>query len=195
MSLLTESSLRSKANAAYRHFQKSNASEILMEHKKAYTALKRYDIFLSHAYLDAELILGIKTYFEDQGYTIYVDWIDDPMLDRTKVDKSTALLLKERMSSCRSLLYAFTQNSINSKWMPWELGFFDGFDGKVCVIPIAKGQTTESYNIGVEYLDVYPYFEVINDTGYVSDSFLTFVSFEKWLKGEKPEFALKYLIK
>ncbi len=195
MSLITEHLLRTKASVAYQSFQKASASEILNENKKSYSSSKVYDIFLSHAYLDAELILGVKQFFEDLSYTVYVDWIDDVALDRSKVDKSTALLLKERMKSCRSLVYAFTVNSLDSKWMPWELGFFDGYDGKVSVMPIAKEQALELDNKGVEYLAIYPFITVLDGLPHVTEGFLVQVSYKRWLEGHKPENLLKYLIK
>src|SRR5947209_3205334 len=54
---------------------------------------KSYDIFLSHSTNDAELVTGMKLTLEDLGYTVYVDWIEDPNLDRSNVTKETALLL------------------------------------------------------------------------------------------------------
>jgi hypothetical protein len=34
------------------------------------------------------------------------------------------------------MVYVVTQNAAASKWMPWELGFFDGVRGKVLVYPV-----------------------------------------------------------
>ena len=65
---------------------------------------KQYDIFLSHSHDDAELILGVKKLIEDLGLTVYVDWIEDAKLDRSKVTRQTGALLRARMRSCSSLI-------------------------------------------------------------------------------------------
>ena len=35
-------------------------------------------------------------------------------------------MLRQRMDHCRFLLFATSKASPDSKWMPWELGYFDG---------------------------------------------------------------------
>ena len=40
------------------------------------------------------------------------------------------------MRRCNAMVYVVTRNSSNSKWMPWELGFFDGVRGRVLVYPV-----------------------------------------------------------
>jgi hypothetical protein len=82
---------------------------------------KTYDIFLSHSSSDAGLVAGLKLELEDLGYSVYVDWIEDPKLSRANVTKDTALVLQARMKQCKALLYAFSENATNSKWMPWLL--------------------------------------------------------------------------
>lgn len=129
---------------------------MLIEASAAYKAEKSYSIFLSHSVRDAELILGMKATFEDLGYSVYVDWIEDPQLDRSKVSAATANKLRQRMNSCRSLFYVTTSNSDLSKWMPWECGYFDGANGKVAIVPIQKASTDNVF-LGQEYLGLYPY--------------------------------------
>ena len=113
-----------------------SADVLLKEFSAAYKSAEIYDIFLSHSYRDAGVILGLKGFIEDLGYKVYVDWIEDAQLDRTAVTKATAKLLKERMKSCKSLFYAFSINSPRSIWMPWELGVFDGIKGMAALLPI-----------------------------------------------------------
>lgn len=116
---------------------------------------KKFDIFLSHSYLDAKQIYVIKNEIESMGFSVYVDWMEDSYLDRTKVNKNTALLIKERMKECKSLFYATTVNYQSSKWMPWELGYFDGIKEKVAILPILENDVS-SYK-GTEYLEIYPF--------------------------------------
>jgi hypothetical protein len=46
------------------------------------------------------------------------------------------------MKQSKSLIYLSSENSSSSKWMPWELGFFDGFkpDG-VAIMPVLDNPT------------------------------------------------------
>lgn len=155
MALLTESQLRSIGRNRVTILK--NATTILKEEATATTLGKGFDIFLSHSMKDAEIVLGLKTFSENQKFTVYVDWIDDPELDRSKVTSKTASRLRERMRQSKSLVYAHSNNSPDSKWMPWELGYFDGFKGAVAILPIAKTDS-ESFK-GQEFLGLYPYMD------------------------------------
>lgn len=132
------------------------ASAILNEAVKEAPAAS-YDIFLSHSVKDAELVLGVKLLLEDNGKRVYVDWLEDPQLDRSKVTPATAEKIRTRMRSCRSLVYLHSVNSPDSKWMPWELGFSDGLHGAVAILPITR--SADSTFHGQEYLGIYPWID------------------------------------
>lgn len=135
MALLTESRVRTAARQATATVQKS-ARQVLAEAAK--TADEKFDIFLSHSVKDAEIVLGTGLILEDLGFSVYVDWIVDPELKRDQVTPANAALLRRRMRQCDSLLYLKTDNSADSKWMPWELGFFDALKGRVGILPVAQ---------------------------------------------------------
>ncbi len=149
-------------------------------------ALKIYDIFLSHSTNDAPKVAGLKLLLEDLGFSVYVDWIEDPQMNRSNVTKATAAVLKARMHSCKSLFYAFSENSSGSKWMPWELGYFDGIKQRAAVLPIATGSQSTSEFRGTEYLGLYHYITVENDTAgkrrlWVRESGSKYVVYDDWL--------------
>lgn len=125
-----------------------------------------FDVFLSHSFRDASVILGLKRLLEADGLSVYVDWVSDPHLDRTKVSAATAASLRERMKGCRSLVYATSHNASASRWMPWELGLFDGTHGseRVAICPIVAG--TGSYP-GEEYLGLYKTLQKVRDGGVI----------------------------
>jgi len=116
-----------------------------------------FDIFLSHSYRDKEIIPYLKKELEDMGYSVYVDWITDKLLSREQVTKETAKVLQKRMKQSKFLFFATSENSPNSKWMPWELGYFDGIKNKrVAILPISKEENDFSENFkGQEYLGLY----------------------------------------
>ncbi|MBC6721368.1 hypothetical protein H9I36_12785 [Treponema sp. Marseille-Q4130] len=92
---------------------------------------------------------------EIYGLSVYVDWIKDSNLNRKNVTPNTAEILRTRMKNCKCLFYATSQTSVDSKWMPWELGFMDGFSGHVAICPLT-GNQSDAYR-GTEYLGLYPY--------------------------------------
>lgn len=116
---------------------------------------KQFDIFLSHSFRDVELILGIRLSLEDFGYSVYVDWLEDQQLSRDGVTKETAEVLRTRMDNCKSLFFATTDNSTKSKWMPWELGYFDGKKNKAAIFPVLYSAGSSNSYQGQEYLGVY----------------------------------------
>ena len=81
-------------------------------------AVGAFDIFLSHSFQDANLILGVKAILESSGKTVYVDWINDPLMDRSRVVSATAARLRQRMIQCKGFVYASTAAASHSKWMP-----------------------------------------------------------------------------
>ncbi|MFW2147606.1 toll/interleukin-1 receptor domain-containing protein [Acinetobacter sp. TY1] len=117
-----------------------------------------FDIFLSHSSKDKILILGIKRFIEDSRYSVYIDWVDDPELDRTNVNKHTAEQLRKRMKQSKFLVYVDSDNAKSSKWMPWELGYFDGYKSEKLGILVIRNNSNEIYK-GQEYLNLYPTIE------------------------------------
>jgi hypothetical protein len=95
-----------------------------------------YDIFLSHAAADMQAVDGVRSLLIRADFRVYCDRYDDPMLDRSHVSAATADRLKMRMRSCNAMVYVVTAQASVSKWMPWELGFFDGVRGKVLIYPV-----------------------------------------------------------
>lgn len=187
MALFTESQVRARAKAGTT-IQKS-VSVMLTEHARVQASVSRHDIFLSHAYADREIVLGVALMIEDLGYSVYIDWRDDPYLDRSKVSPEAADKLRTRMNASRCLFYSTTSNASDSKWMPWELGFKDGDNTRVAVLPVVQYATT-SYQ-GQEYLGIYPYVDAANDTTgkqrlWVRRSSTCYVDFDAWLNGVEP---------
>ena len=43
----------------------------------------RFDVFLSHARVDEDVVYGAKRELERYGFSVYVDWIVDTQLDRS----------------------------------------------------------------------------------------------------------------
>lgn len=196
MALFYEAEVRARAQTELRKSFRADAEQLIVESARAYTPSKSYDIFLSHSIKDAQLILGMKKIFEDLGYSVYVDWIDDPQLNRSSVTPATADKLRQRMKSSRSLFYVTTANATKSKWMPWECGYFDGFKEKVAIVPIDKERTSSNYYWGQEYLGLYPYCVKQNDASgteklRVHKDYKTYASYDYWVKTKCSQMSWK----
>ena len=118
-------------------------------------AVPEFDAFLAYSSIDWDVVYGLYLALKGKNISVYVDRIEDSHLDRTNVTPATAEALRMRMRQCRSLLFATTENLAASKWLPWEVGYFDGFRGKVAIVPVREsGEFT-----GQEYLGLYPVME------------------------------------
>ncbi|MGL5829634.1 MAG: toll/interleukin-1 receptor domain-containing protein [Angustibacter sp.] len=148
--------LRQARDAATRVGGTTTFSSANRLRSEAKTGRSSYDVFLSHAYLDAQLILGVKAILESAGMSVYVDWLDDEELDRATVTAATASKLRERMRQSKSLVFATSRASVDSKWMPWELGYFDGLrgSGRIAIFPLVAAAGDRF--VGQEYLGLYP---------------------------------------
>jgi hypothetical protein len=159
MSLYTEDDFRSMAGSV----TASAAADALRTASKSVAG--EFDIFLSHSVRDARVILGVRDWLTSQNLRVYVDWIEDPEMDRSSVSRATAARLRERMLHSRSLLYATSRAAKTSRWMPWELGYFDGLKGneRVSIMPLDSSSGHEF--IGEEYLGLYKQIERVRADG------------------------------
>lgn len=155
MAFFKQGEIRQRAQTHVNQKYRATAKSIVTESMESYASWKQYDVFLSHSTKDADIVLGVKLVLEELGKSVYIDWIDDAELDRTKVTPETASVLRDRMKSCSSLIFIATENSSSSKWTPWELGYFDGFkQGGVAIFPVLEDWRS-SFE-GQEYLGLYP---------------------------------------
>jgi hypothetical protein len=158
MALLTKAEARAAAQRKYGTYLNESA---VRKTASSQPLSATFDIFLSHASEDEVLIAGVQALLEEQGLKVYVDWIYDEELDRSRVTAATADRLRTRMKSSSFLLYASSRSSPTSKWMPWELGFFDGHrPSHIGVLPLVDSRY-DGFQ-GQEYLGLYPQVEVID---------------------------------
>lgn len=143
-----------------------------------------YDIFLSHSIQDRVAITGLKVVLEKLGFKTYVDWICDPLLDRSKVSKATSEKLCQRMNNSKSLVYAFSTKAASSVWMPWELGYVHGRIDRCAVLRIEEEAGSFSYT-GFEYLELYPYVDKTGNTLWVQRTIGLYAKYSDWIKNGK----------
>lgn len=189
MAFFTLESINIKASGINKTAADSSLTESV---KKARESDKTFDIFLSHSFLDAKQILVIKDEIEKMGYSVYVDWIEDKHLERDNVTKKTAKILQRRMNQCKSLFYATTENYQESKWMPWEMGYFDGIKSKVAILPVLEIDPGDERYVGTEYLGLYPYVTKTPSKNNVTELWINenpskYIVFYNWINGNEPK--------
>lgn len=166
------------------------SNQVLNESKKIHSS---FDIFLSHSFLDKDEVEGLYIELTNQGYSVYVDWIIDPHLDRTNVTKASAKLIQNRLKISKSLLLAISTNATVSKWMPWELGYVDGNTSKCAIIPVSQSEYAPNSYLGSEYLSIYPFIKKVPTKGlgeklFVIEESKKYIIFDNWIElGEQPK--------
>jgi len=186
MPTVTLSEARSRAQQSMLY---KSASSIIAESMMKQLSQQNYDVFLSHSFADRELVIGLKGLLEDHKYTVYVDWFEDPSLDRSNITAETIKLLRGRMNFCKCLFYSVTPNSEHSNWMPWECGYMDGKTGRSAIFPLTTLRSN-SFS-GREYLQAYPYVTIDQMANgstlfFVRTNSSTYCSLDHWLKGNEP---------
>lgn len=124
MAFLTENEVRDRSSRVIK-IARIVESRKIFEARASFS--EKFDVFLSHSSSEPDEILnGVIGVLEDAGLSVYIDKYCDPSLSPEKVTPETAEILRQRMRNSLSLLYVHSQYSKKSRWMPWELGYFDG---------------------------------------------------------------------
>ena len=115
---------------------------------------QEYDVFLSHSSLDINELLRLKVLFNQQGKTVYIDWVNDRvMLNRQNQNQDTWKALELRMGQSKKLLYVMTDNSIKSPCTEREVMYFKNASKDVkAYMPYPVSLPTPSYLDGCDFI-------------------------------------------
>lgn len=186
MELFTSTHLKGVYNQNFRSLNEEFRTKI-------FSSLSTFDIFLSHNFLDREEVLGVYYELTKRGFSVYVDWIVDPHLDRANVTKASATVIRNRMKASNTLLLAISHNASVSKWMPWELGFVDGKTGFCAIVPVSTDNINRTSFAGAEYLSLYPFISHRNnrigeEQLWVENSDGAYVTINDWVRNKTQPF-------
>ncbi|MDR0506341.1 MAG: toll/interleukin-1 receptor domain-containing protein [Dysgonamonadaceae bacterium] len=161
MAILTKSKLSRIADSKAGYTQKSVILNESRSFSNKYSA--KTSIFLSHSHYDSEYVKDAVVLLRKMGVEVYIDWMDDSMPKATS--GQTATLLKQKIKENDKFVFLATNNSIESKWCNWEIGFGDAckYIDKIALLPL-KDEYSEWK--GNEYLQIYPY---IMESDYTND--------------------------
>ena len=137
------------------YFKQATENQHLVESlfSEANILKKHYDIFLSHSSKDEDLIDAIFMKLCNEGFSVFLDKRD---ANNTAIDEM-AKKKKNAMNKSTYLLYLHTHNSKQSKWTPWELGYFDCKKNSknILVLPTLNDSKEFAPYVGQEYLEQY----------------------------------------
>jgi hypothetical protein len=156
---------RSQIQAYERGISIANESVVSLQAKAAAlnSASAQATIFLSHSSKDRELIKPAIAFLRSHGVSVYVDWMDEGMPDI--VSGETAKRIKDKIRQQKKFMVMVTENSKDSRWVPWELGFADPVKGMehIAILPISdNGSFVQN-----EYMKIYPKIQMVSDVWWV----------------------------
>lgn len=110
--------------------------------------------FLSHSSKDNELVAGAIRILQGHGATVYIDKKDPSLPPYT--NKETASTLKTRIKQSKKFVLLASENSKESKWVPWELGLADGYksSSQIALFPAVEKRQQTAWT-SWEYLGLY----------------------------------------
>jgi hypothetical protein len=172
---------RSQIQAYERGFSITNESVASVQAKAAATdaASAQTTIFLSHSSKDRDLIKPAIAFLRSYGVIVYVDWMDEGMPD--VISGETAKRIKGKIREQKKFMVLVTENSKDSRWVPWELGFADPVKGMehIAILPVSdNGSFAQN-----EYMKIYPKIQLVNGIWWVwIDDPTSLTQLADWLK-------------
>lgn len=130
--------------------QLADLAQRILEHS---SFSKKTHIFLSHKHDESPvLIKQIRGFFASLNADLYIDWLDKNMPKITNMD--TAINLKEKIRTTDKFVILATPKSIESIWIPWEIGLADQIKGydNIAILPIVHN---DDEWVGREYYSLY----------------------------------------
>lgn len=123
-------------------------------------SLTKNTIFLSFSHQDIDIATGFRNYLAKLGFKLYIDIFDGNL--GSKTDRATALRIKEKIKSSAFFFLLATNNSVSSRWIPWELGIADGYKDydNIFIVPVENSSGDFKGN---EYIKIYKRIELADN--------------------------------
>lgn len=91
-------------------------------------------VFISHQKNDSEVASKIADYLVEAGVDIYFDQYDTT-IDRSN-PQSVVQAISYGINNCTHMLVVFSPNTLDSMWVPWEIGYAYTFPVTIGVLRI-----------------------------------------------------------
>lgn len=113
-------------------------------------------IFLSHSSADTPSLTALVRHWRELRFSVFADFEDPYLVEAARekrVDAAVSDHLRRRIRQCTIFVFVASRQSIQSGWMPWELGLAHGAVGRVHIYRL--DDTDLSAVPGREYLSLY----------------------------------------
>jgi len=120
-------------------------------------SLAQITIFLCHSHEDKTLAEGFQNILANYGIKVYIDWQDSKLPESP--NRETAGRIKEKIGDLDLFILLATNNSLSSRWCPWEIGIADSSKNyeDILIVPIVDYSGEFKGN---EYLQLYKRIEI-----------------------------------
>lgn len=147
-----------------------------------FSSYAKIPVFLSHKHDEPqELIKKVKGFFAEQGASLYIDWLDKDMPQITNAE--TAEKLKDKIKQTEKFIILATPNSIQSVWIPWEIGLADQIKGleNITILPVVNDENNWARR---EYYQLYSRITKIDGKWLVvkPEYYCTGTELSRWLR-------------
>lgn len=118
----------------------NNISKSLNESVK-FASKNKPCVFLSHRSLDKDMVEEIGKYIMKAGLDIYLDKYDEELqrADKGKNDKLITECIQKGISESTHIMCLLSPNTINSWWVPYEIGYADkSVDIEICSLKLKE---------------------------------------------------------
>lgn len=176
-----------------RYFNESDIKKyqkkIILENydiKKVSLSSIKNNVFLSHSSQDIDKLESVISFLEGYGVKVYIDKTDNNLPRVTSIE--TAQILKDNINKSDKFIVLVSENSKNSKWIPWELGIADiaKSNPNIALLPAAENFPDWTKQ---EYMGLYSKVSRGNLEGYAEEVWMvwdhkknTAVELGKWLR-------------
>ncbi len=147
----------------------------------------RCDVFLSHSSKDINDLPAVINFLEHFDVKVYVDKDDYELPKKTTAE--TGQRIKRRIAECKKFIVLVSNNSKDSKWIPWELGIGDEKKRVENIALLPKVDDAQAGWPEQEYMGLYPRIIYGRLEGYSSQVWMVYdhheetaIKLSEWLK-------------
>ena len=113
-------------------------------------------VFISHKKEDRDAAKKVADYITESGIDVYFDEYDTTI--NRNDPRSVVAAIKRGMQLSTHMVIIFTNKTLSSTWVPWEIGYGDATKTDICILKmsdIKKSQLPEYMQIVKVLLDIY----------------------------------------
>ena len=134
-----------------RNYFNLNESE---QHTFSVSTNKR--VFISHKKEDRDVAKKVADYIMEAGIDVYFDEYDTTI--NRNDPKSVVAAIKRGMQLSTHMIVIFSNKTIKSTWVPWEIGYGDSTSTEIAIlkmIDIKKNQLPDYMQVAKVLYDIY----------------------------------------